>query len=103
MSCSIRFIHSALLLVVSLTGTSALAADRCANGLIENGDSTLEVLKTCGQPSQRQIIPQAIRADGVPRWGSVVSETWTYGPDRGRVMHLRFISDKLVEVRSGRQ
>jgi hypothetical protein len=103
MPCSIRLIRPALLLVALLAGTATLAADRCANGLIENGDSTLQVLKTCGPPSQRQIVPQATRADGVPRWGSVVSEAWTYGPDRGRVMQLRFISDRLVEVRSGRQ
>lgn len=103
MPSSMRFIQPTLLLAALLAQTDTLAADRCPNGLIENGDSTLQVLKTCGQPSQRQIIPQATRADGVPRWGSVVTETWTYGPDRGRVMRLRFVSDKLVEVRSGRE
>ena len=91
-----------LLLLLSLTmlGVSAQASMRCNGTLNDEGDLLLEVLRKCGPPTERQITPPALAANGQLKHGAVTVETWVYGPDNGMYRNLRFIDGRLVEIKS---
>ena len=89
-----------LLLALTLLGANAQASMRCNSALIDEGDLAVEVLRKCGPPTERQITPPALAANGQLKHGSVTVETWVYGPDNGMYRNLRFIDGRLVEIKS---
>ena len=45
-------------------GAMAEASMRCQKGIIDEGDTTADVLKKCGQPSDRQVIDPIVGSNG---------------------------------------
>lgn len=83
--------------LVCIAAPAAHASMRCGSSMINEGQSTAEVLQTCGKPESREVTPPS-SAYG----GGVTVEHWIYGPKNGVYRYLRFIEDKLVEIRSER-
>ena len=89
-----------LLAALALLSGNAHASMRCNSALINEGDLAVEVLRKCGPPTERQITPPAMAANGQLKHGAVTVETWVYGPENGMYRNLRFIDGRLVEIRS---
>jgi hypothetical protein len=70
---------------------------RCGSGLISEGDSTFEVLRKCGEPVHREVIPAAPAAQS-RRSQAATIEHWGYGPWGGAYYELKFIDGKLVSI-----
>jgi len=94
-----RYLRRCSALLALVVG-SAHASMRCSGALIDEGDLTLEVLRKCGPPAERQIVSPELDQSGRVIRGAVTVEHWTYGPDNGMYRQLRFIDGKLVEIRS---
>ena len=90
-------------IALALSSTSSLASMRCGTSLVEEGDSSAEVLRKCGQPSSKQVITPATGQNGRPFKNAVMVENWKYGPDGGMYRTLRFIDGKLVEISTSRK
>lgn len=92
-----------LLLALALSVPMAQAASmRCGSALINEGQSAAEVMRTCGEPTQRQRTEPALAANGELRQGAVSVEEWIYGPQSGLYRHLKFIDGRLVQIGSTR-
>jgi len=96
-----RHLIAALSLVA--ISTSAHAAMRCATDLVEEGETSIEVIRKCGAPASREVTEPVIDANGTQRYKSVTVEQWVYGPNNGMYRYLRFIDGKLVQIRSERR
>ncbi|MCI8208066.1 hypothetical protein AUC61_00835 [Pseudomonas sp. S25] len=92
----------ALLVALALLSANAHASMRCNSTLINEGDLAVEVLRKCGPPADRQIIPPAMAANGQLKHGAVTVETWVYGPENGMYRTLRFIDGQLVQIKSSK-
>ncbi|WP_281687375.1 DUF2845 domain-containing protein [Pseudomonas citronellolis] len=93
--------------VVSLFGVLAFAAAssqaatmRCGSNLISEGELIVDVIRKCGQPTQRQAVGPAVDANGYVAKGAATIENWVYGPSNGAYQYLRFVDGKLVEIRT---
>ena len=75
----------------------AEASMRCGTALIYEGERSVEVLRKCGEPDQREVTPPSS-----PQGGGVTVEQWVYGPRNGVYRYLRFLDGKLVEIRGER-
>lgn len=95
MSVTISRVLGCLLALALLP--AAEASMRCGTSLISEGQASVEVLRICGEPDQREVIPPS----GILGGGATV-EHWVYGPRNGVYRHLRFIDGKLVEIRTER-
>ncbi|MBO1540646.1 DUF2845 domain-containing protein [Pseudomonas sp. OA65] len=84
-------------------GAMAEASMRCQKGIIDEGDTTADVLKKCGQPADRQVIEPIVGSNGQVPYKSLPVERWVYGPSAGMLYYLRFLDGKLVEIRSNRE
>jgi|TARA_Y100000815_G_scaffold218547_1_gene204077 hypothetical protein len=82
---------------------SASAGLRCDNGLVSEGDTTLEVELKCGKPVNSSITNPATDADGNLLEGGATVERWVYGPNNGMYRYLRFVDGTLVDIDSKRQ
>jgi hypothetical protein len=68
------------------------SALRCGTGIVSVGDSTLELLKTCGEPTLREHFEEPLPGGSydpwtgawIPQYGSIGYDVWTYnlGPNR---------------------
>lgn len=76
------------------------ASLRCNGGIIDEGDLSLEVLRKCGPPADRQSIAPSLDSYGRIIKGAATIENWVYGPNNGMYQYLRFIDGKLVEIKS---
>ncbi|MDH0704533.1 DUF2845 domain-containing protein [Pseudomonas toyotomiensis] len=90
-----RYLLGCLLALFMLP--AAQASMRCGNALINEGELTVDVLRKCGEPDQREMIPPSS-----PQGGGVTVEQWVYGPRNGVYRYLRFLDGKLVEIRVAR-
>ncbi len=95
-----------LLLTACLLGLSTLAEAsstlRCGSQLISLGDDASEVLRKCGEPTERVFIGYRERQD---EWGffqEVAVEEWTLGPRNGMYHFLRFEGNRLTRIQSRR-
>lgn len=70
---------------------------RCGTSLISEGDSTFEVLRKCGEPAHREVIP-AVAAVQSRNSQAATIENWGYGPWGGAYYELKFIDGKLVSI-----
>ncbi|RRV22138.1 DUF2845 domain-containing protein [Pseudomonas sp. o96-267] len=95
MSMANRYLLGCLLALFMLP--AAQASMRCGNALINEGELTVDVLRKCGEPDQREMIPPSS-----PQGGGVTVEQWVYGPRNGVYRYLRFLDGKLVEIRVAR-
>lgn len=84
-------------------GAMAEASMRCQKGIIDEGDTTVDVLKKCGQPANRQVIDPTVGSNGQVPYKSLPVERWLYGPRAGMLYYLRFLDGNLVEIRSNRE
>ncbi len=75
----------------------AEASMRCGTALIYEGERSVEVLRKCGEPDQREVTPPSSQLGG-----GVTVEQWVYGPRNGVYRYLRFLDGKLVEIRMER-
>jgi len=90
-----RYLLGCLLALFMLP--AAQASMRCGNALINEGEFTVDVLRKCGEPDQREVTPPSS-----PQGGGVTVEQWVYGPRNGVYRYLRFLDGKLVEIRVAR-
>ncbi|MDB6141825.1 MAG: hypothetical protein JWP80_869 [Pseudomonas sp.] len=95
-----RLIGICLLIAVA---TSAQASLRCAGGLVDEGDTDIEVMNKCGAPAKRDVYPAAVDSNGQVVRKAVNVERWLYGPNNGMYRYLRFVDGRLVQVKSKRQ
>jgi hypothetical protein len=70
---------------------------RCNTGLVSEGDTTFDVERQCGAPTDRQIIPAAAVTQG-QKGNAATVENWVYGPRNGAYYQLKFIDGKLVSI-----
>nr|WP_061240807.1 DUF2845 domain-containing protein [Pseudomonas composti] len=73
---------------------AAEASMRCGTSLVYEGELSVDVLRKCGEPDQREVTPPSS-----PQGGGVTVERWVYGPRNGVYRYLRFLDGKLVEIR----
>ncbi len=97
-----RFLLVLTLVSVTTISFSASASMRCGTQLIDEGDLIADVLRKCGQPAQREVIPAASTTATDKKFNAVNVENWIYGPSNGVYQYLRFIDGKLVQIRTGR-
>ena len=92
------FFAGVLLIVFS---TAGLAADlRCDNGLVDIGDHSFQVLKTCGDPVSKEVTGYTLTKDGKRE---LKMEHWVYGPKDGYYYILIFeggVLRKITDFRS---
>lgn len=87
--------HWMLLGLVSLLPLTANAgAMRCKNALISDGDSSFNVLKSCGQPQMKEDIIDERLLDA-PKIG----ERWTYQQGANAIPQaVTIINGKVVKI-----
>lgn len=91
------------LLASVLASTSLFGATmRCNDGIVATGESTQDVLDKCGAPSSQATDSPHADEDGYIVRGAATVEHWTYTPAGGITYQLRFLDDRLVEIRSRR-
>ena len=99
-----------VVLGVALPGALARANDglSCAGGVVSVGDSRLDLLGKCGQPTfvESRLAQRSEwvgdRVQGASRTVTITVETWTYDLGRGRlVQYARIEAGRVVDVRSG--
>lgn len=91
------------LLASVLASTSAVGATmRCNDGIVATGESTQDVLDKCGAPSSQVTDSPVIDENGFVVRGAATVKHWTYTPPGGIRYQLRFLDDRLVEIRSRR-
>jgi hypothetical protein len=106
--------RDAFLLLVGMATALAASPARgddgmgCAGGVVSVGDSRLDLLGKCGEPTfteSRQAQRQewvGDRVQGASRTVTITLETWTYDLGPGRlVRYARIEAGKVVDVRSG--
>jgi hypothetical protein len=106
-------VSRALLLLFALStlaGSAASADDGmgCEGGIVSVGDSRLDLLGKCGEPTHVES-RQAQRTEwvgdriqGAARTVTITVETWTYDLGPGRlVQYARLEAGKVIDVRSG--
>ena len=84
--------------ILAGAGASAQADDvmRCGSKIIEIGMLQSEVMQHCGEPTSRDVSPQAVRS-GNRMVGTTPMERWTYS-DYSSTRVLTFDGDKLVSI-----
>ena len=90
---------------LSLTFISigAQATMRCGSEIINEGNTTFEVLRKCGEPKNREVIsPTADNSSKKINNKAVPIENWVYGPDNGMYRYLRFVDGILTQIKSQR-
>ncbi|MFL9814418.1 DUF2845 domain-containing protein [Stutzerimonas sp. VN223-3] len=92
-----------ILLSGSFFCTGAQASMRCGIGLVQLDDTSEQVEAKCGPADDQTSEGPVLRSDGVPQWGAVKVDRWVYGPRNGAYYHLRFIDERLVEIRMERE
>ncbi|WP_076017633.1 DUF2845 domain-containing protein [Pseudomonas sp. ATCC PTA-122608] len=91
------YLAFSLALAMMAGQSSAFADMRCSTSLISEGDTSSDVERQCGAPSDRQIIPAAAAPRG-EKSNAVTVENWVYGPRNGAYYKLKFIDGKLVSI-----
>ena len=89
-----RLLATALTVLISAPALSAGATElRCNHDMIDVGEPALQLLASCGEPYQRQVLaPSKEKPDqSVERW------TYTYGPGADRIVTLEDGRVVLVE------
>ncbi|WP_437879595.1 DUF2845 domain-containing protein [Pseudomonas sp. LRF_L74] len=94
----------ASLLAFSLLATNAHASTlRCGTGLVNEGDSTHEVQRICGEPLERHVEEPVLNHDkGKLRGNPVKVENWIYDRGNGSRAYLRFTNDSLSTIETRR-
>jgi hypothetical protein len=88
------------MLVVFFCATASFASDlRCVNGLVDIGDHSFEVLKTCGEPVTKDVVGYTLTRD---RERELKVEQWVYGPKDGYYYILTFEGGILTKVKDFR-
>ena len=84
--------------ILAATGMSAQADDvmRCGSKIIEVGMTQAEVMQHCGEPTSRDVTPQAVH-DGNRVVGTTPMERWTYS-DYSATRVLTFDGDRVVAI-----
>ncbi len=81
----------------------AQATMRCGSEIINEGNTTFEVLRKCGEPKNREVIsPIAGNNSKKTNNKAVPVENWVYGPDNGMYRYLRFVDGILTQIKSQR-
>lgn len=73
----------------------ATASDtfRCGPDIVTRGDTTVETLFSCGEPSYREVLNPGFEGPRV--------ENWFYNCGFGGFLHvLRFVDGRLLDVKS---
>jgi len=84
-----------LLILFLAVSSPVLAADtfRCGPEVITRGDTTVETLLSCGEPSFREVLNPGFKGPRV--------ENWFYDCGSGGFLHvLRFVEGRLQDVKT---
>ena len=82
-----------LFLLAWSTPASTSDAFRCGPEIITRGDTTVETLISCGEPSYREVLNPGFEGPRV--------ENWFYDCGFGGFLHvLRFVDGRLMDVKT---
>ncbi|HSC81801.1 MAG TPA: DUF2845 domain-containing protein [Chitinolyticbacter sp.] len=98
--------HLCSLLALSMLALSCPAVEasvRCAGGLVNEGESSIEVARTCGEPNEKQRFDAQSNANGTLRENAATIEVWVYGPSNGMYRYFRFVDGVLTSIQSKRE
>ncbi len=110
MSRTLLALAAASAILAGLVPSVPAAADgmSCPGGVISVGDSRLDVLGKCGQPTLVEARPAQVtewvgdRVQGASRTVTITVETWTYDLGSSRLLqYVRLEAGKVVNVRTG--
>ena len=94
---------AAVAFFLTLVSIGAQATMRCGSEIINEGNTTFEVLRKCGEPKNREVIsPVADNNSNKANNKAVPVENWVYGPDNGMYRYLRFVDGILTQIKSQR-
>jgi hypothetical protein len=92
-----------ILILLALTLPVAAQAEtlRCGSKLIMEGDSAGKVLERCGEPQNKQVITEPVRAatslGGTQQVGTYTYEIWRYTRGQGKFPALLRIEGGVVK------
>ena len=75
-----------LFLLVSLSGNLLADSFRCGRKLVQTGDSTGDLVRTCGEPRHKDRGQEKVRIDGIFRKAGV--ERWHYKKSARSLEHI---------------
>lgn len=94
---------AAVAFFLTFISIGAQATMRCGSEIINEGNTTFEVLRKCGEPKNREAIsPVADNNSNKANNKAVPVENWVYGPDNGMYRYLRFVDGILTQIKSQR-
>lgn len=96
------FIHTLLLILISLTLVESISADsyRCGRRLVSSGDSSADLIRTCGEPKYKDRGTERVKLDGVTKNTRV--ERWYYRKNsRSRERVVMIHSGRIVAIEIG--
>lgn len=98
-----KIIYFLILFFSAISASVAYGATmRCPDGIVSSGDSAKEVLDKCGPATSVLKDSLNIGENGFIVRGAAFVEHWTYDRTGGMTYQLRFIDDRLVDIRSNR-
>ncbi len=95
-----KTIWSALILAFAIPAAQADTL-RCGSKLIQQGDTAGKVLERCGEPTNKQVITEPVRAatalGGTMQTGTYTYEIWRYARGNGKFPALLRIEGGVVK------
>ena len=99
----LKFYSAVAAFSLTFISIGAQATMRCGSEINNEGNTTFEVLRKCGEPKNREIInPIADNNSKKANNKAVPVENWVYGPDNGMYRYLRFVDGILTQIKSQR-
>lgn len=99
-----RFLITPLLTTVIFLFPLSSAAMRCGNDLVDVGDSKIQVIKKCGEPTLKEEIGEDITHENDAlgrRKEKRYVEQWTYNFGSTRLIYVLTIKNgKVVDIRT---
>ncbi len=95
-------IPTAFLICLALVAASPALALRCGNNIVDVGDSKIEVLAKCGEPTLKEEVGEDITREhdrGESRREKRYVEKWTYNFGSTRFIYVITIRDgKVIDI-----
>ena len=96
------FLCTAFLVCVALGATSPALALRCGNNIVDVGDTKIEVLAKCGEPTLKEEVGEDITREHDSRESRKAKryvEKWTYNFGSTRFIYVLTIRDgKVIDI-----
>ena len=93
------FMSAAFLVCSALVAANPALALRCSNNIVDVGDSKIEVLAKCGEPTLKEEVGEDITRERDSRESKIAKryvEKWTYNFGSTRLIYVLTIRDGRV-------